>query len=519
MSSIISQLNLLYKDDQTVARDTKKNLSCTKLLSQCELLANTLKENAIQCLALHADNGLNWLTVDLTCQHAGISLLPLPTFFSSTQLKHALQETPIDAIIADSSALPCALDDIDTLQYRWVLDDHLLIVLNKPNAPLQLPPNTGKITYTSGSTGTPKGVCLSNHQLLNQAHALAEAVAIPKPRHLCLLPLSTLLENVAGIYTPLLLSGEVIVPSLEEIGFTGSSSINAEKMIQLIREFRPNSLILTPQLLLLLVTAAESGWTAPTTLNFVAVGGSRVAPDLLAKAWAAGIPAYEGYGLSECTSVVSLNTPNNSLMGSCGKPLPHLDISITEGEVVVSGNTMLGYINEPDSWGQKNIHTGDLGSLDTQGFLHINGRRKNLLVSSFGRNISPEWVESEFLSSSIFSDFVVFGDAQPFCIALLSPRSPQLTDDQIQCAIDTVNQGLPDYARVQKWYRLALSLSSNRTLITDNGRPRRNAIFSHYATQIKRLYDTKPIEPPPRNNTHATNPIRSPYGLLRNIDQ
>ncbi|MEH6617483.1 MAG: AMP-binding protein [Porticoccus sp.] len=520
MPSIISQLKLLYRDDQTVARDTKKSLSCTELLSQCEVLTNTLKENAIQCLALHADNGLNWLTVDLTCQHAEISLLPLPTFFSSTQLKYALQETPVDAIIADSSALPCALDDIDDiddidiLQYRWVLDDLLFIVLNKPNAPLQLPPNTGKITYTSGSTGTPKGVCLSNDQLLNQAYALAEAVAIPQPRHLCLLPLSTLLENVAGIYAPLLLSGEVIVPSLEEIGFTGSSSIIAEKMIQLISEFQPNSLILTPQLLLLLVAAAESGWIAPTTLRFVAVGGSRVAPDLLTKAWAVGIPAYEGYGLSECASVVSLNTPNNSLMGSCGKPLPHLDISITDGEVIVSGNTMLGYINEPDSWGQKNIHTGDLGSLDDEGFLHINGRRKNLLVSSFGRNISPEWVESEFLSCPIFSDFVVFGDAQPFCIALLSPRSPQITDDQIQRVVDKVNQSLPDYARVNKWYRLPQPLSSNKQLMTDNGRPIRSEVFNHYAVQIQRLYKTEPTKQDTSNNTYDTQSIRRPNDFL-----
>lgn len=496
MPSIVSRLKLLYKNDQTVARDTKKSLSCAELLSQCEVLSNTLRENAIQCLALHTDNGLNWLTVDLTCQHAEISLLPLPTFFSEAQLKHALQETPVDAIITDSSVLPCALEDIGTLKHQWLLDDLLLIVLNKPNDSLQVPPNTGKITYTSGSTGTPKGVCLSNTQLLNQAHTLAKAVAIPKPRHLCLLPMSTLLENVAGIYTPLLLSGEVIVPSLEEIGFTGSSSINVEKMVQLISEFQPNSLILTPQLLLLLVTATESGWIVPTSLSFVAVGGSRVAPDLLSKAWAVGIPAYEGYGLSESTSVVSLNTPNNRLMGSCGKPLPHLDISIEESEVIVSGNTMLGYINEPDSWGQKNIHTGDLGSLDDEGFLHISGRRKNLLVSSFGRNISPEWVESEFLSTPVFSDFVVFGDAQPFCVALLSPRSPLTTDDQIQHTINKINQSLPDYARIKTWYRLPQPLNTKNQFMTDNGRPRRDAIFNHYIAQIQRLYEAELVAQP-----------------------
>ena len=78
---------------------------------------------------------------------------------------------------------------------------------------------------------------------------------------------------------------------------------------------------------------------------------------------------------------------------------------------------MLGYVNQPDSWGLDAIRTGDLGYIDDSGFLHIEGRRKNLIISSYGRNISPEWVESAFLSNPLFSDFVVFGDAQPFCVA------------------------------------------------------------------------------------------------------
>jgi len=491
MPNIVSRLKHLYKGDQIVVRDTKKSLSCSNLITECEQLSDILENYKIQHLALYADNGLNWLITDFACQNSEICLLPLPTFFSIAQLKHALLDSPVDAIITNNSALPGVFDDISGHQYLTVLDDLMLIILNNPKDTIQLPVHTGKITYTSGSTGTPKGVCLSSHQLLKQADMLAKAVAIPQPRHLCLLPLSTLLENVAGMYAPILSGGTVIVPSLEEIGFIGSSSLIAEKMIALINKFQPNSLILTPQLLLLLVTAASSGWVPPVTFQFVAVGGSRVSPELLQKAWDVGIPAYEGYGLSECASVVSLNTETSHLLGSCGKPLPHLEIEIIGGEVVVSGNVMLGYVNNPSSWNQKSIHTGDLGSLDETGFLHIQGRSKNLLISSFGRNISPEWVESEFLSNSLFLDFVVFGDTQPFCVALLSTRSAQTNDEQIQTVIDQINQGLPDYAHIKKWYRLPQPLVSQKKLMTDNGRPRRQAIYNHYTSQIQSLYDTE----------------------------
>ena len=494
MTNILTQLKPLCTSDHIILRNTETALSYKGLESHCVALSVILEDFGIKSLALHTDNGLDWLITDFTCQSLNICLLPLPNFFSISQLKYALKSSPVDAIITDNSTLPGLFENISEQSSIKICGELLLIIFKPCDKKPLLPENTGKITYTSGSTGTPKGVCLSNHQLLKQAQVLAGAALIPQPRHLCLLPLSTLLENVAGVYTPMLSGGEVIVPSLEEIGFTGSSSLIAEKMIALISKFQPNSVILTPQLLLLLVTAANSGWVPPATFQFVAVGGSRVSPELLQKAWNVGIPAYEGYGLSECVSVVSLNTLSNHLPGSCGKPLPHLKIEIIEGEVVVSGNTMLGYVNNPSSWNQKSIHTGDLGSLDETGFLHIQGRSKNLLISSFGRNISPEWVESEFLSNSLFLDFVVFGDAQPFCVALISTRSAQTDNKQIQTVIDQINQSLPDYARIKKWHRLSQLLASQKELMTDNGRPKREAIYNHYTSKIQSLYDTEPTQ-------------------------
>lgn len=489
MPNIVSQLEKLCASEQIVLRDSSASLSAEQLTRACQKLAKHLGNLGISQLALHADNSMEWVIVDLACQLADICLLPLPTFFSIGQLQHALRETPVDAIISDNPAINGIVGDVvssETLPGSGRLQ---LLVLNPGLTKALLPQNTGKITYTSGSTGTPKGVCLSNYQLLEQGAVLANAVSIKHPRHLCVLPLSTLLENVAGVYTPLLAGGEVITLSLRELGFCGSSSVNAETMTAVISRYEPTSMILTPQLLLLLVAAAAKGWKAPDSLRFVAVGGSRVSPALLSRAWQLGIPAFEGYGLSECASVVSLNTPRHQLTGSCGMPLPHLGVRIINDEVVVTGNPMLGYVNVPESWGNQAIHTGDLGYLDEDGYLHINGRRKNLLISSYGRNINPEWVESEFLAHPAFAEFVVFGDAQPYCVALLTPRQGDLTDQQLHKLIEDINQRLPDYAQVHNWARLPAPLTTNPALITDNGRPRRAAIAEQYAALIASLYD------------------------------
>ena len=493
MPTILSRLDGLYDDDQVVARDATQRLTYGELIQRCWDMAALLKKNHIGRLALHLDNGLDWLVIDLACQLSDICLLPLPTFFSNRQVQHALRETPVDAIVSGTNTV---FDRSEQVTETVRLPGSAKLWLNRIPAFVDhalIPENTGKITYTSGSTGTPKGVCLSNQQLIDEAMFLGSAVGLSKPRHLCLLPLSTLLENVAGIYAPLLFGGEVIIPTLEKMGFCGSSTVEPATLIETITRYQPNTLILTPQLLQLLVASVSNGWQVPESLQFVAVGGAKVANQLLIEARQSGIPAYQGYGLSECASVVSLNTPRDQITGSCGKPLQHLNVQIINGEVVVNGNAMLGYANTPSSWGQQAIHTGDLGYLDARGFLHILGRRKNLMISSYGRNISPEWVESEFLASPIFADFIVFGDAQSHCVALLSTRDNRTTDQQIDDIIQQINQQLPDYARIRNWQRLPTVLTKTPALITDNGRPKRAAIAQHYAGQIDQLYNM-PVE-------------------------
>ncbi len=480
-----------------VLRDRHHTLSGGELIAQASRLAGRLSALPGQRIAVFADNGVPWLVADLACQLAAKPLLPLPGFFSTTQLIHAITEAGIELVLlaADSAGsnpvftryLTSHFQGVDTLSGL-----QLLARRNRPSSPLPpLPQGTGKITYTSGSTGAPRGVCLGNAQLLRQAAALAATLGLANPRHLCLLPLSVLLENVAGVYCPLIAGGEVIVPPQGDLGFSGSSTLDTAKLTAAISHYQPQTLILTPQLLAVLVAACAAGWRAPASLVFIAVGGSRVAAATIAAAREFGLPVFEGYGLSECASVVSLNTPAADRPGSAGKPLAHLRVTVVAGEVVVAGNPFLGYVGDPASWGQGAIASGDLGRLDNDGYLHLEGRRKNLLISSFGRNISPEWVESEISANTLIRDCVVFGDARPFLVAMIHPR-PGVTDGAIERWLAEVNGRLPDYARVRNWQRLETPLAEFPGLMTATGKPRREAIHTHFLPTIEALYHLQP---------------------------
>jgi long-subunit acyl-CoA synthetase (AMP-forming) len=319
------------------------------------------------------------------------------------------------------------------------------------------------------------------------AASLAQVIDLPGVRHLCLLPLATLLENVGGVYAPLLSGGEVLLPPLADVGLHGSSGLDVARLTGAIDHHLPHSLILVPALLQALVAAIHRGWRPPGSLRFVAVGGARVAPALIEAARRGGLPVYEGYGLSECASVVSLNTPGADRPGSAGRPLPHVSVTVEDGELVVAGSGFLGYLGAPQGWHPQQVRTGDLGHLDADGYLHVHGRRDNLIVTAFGRNVSPEWVEAALLAGPLIHEAVVFGSGQPRCVALIG--APPASGDQ---AIDTwvrrANASLPDYARIAAWARLPAALAATPGLLTGNGRPRRAAIAAHYADTLSALY-------------------------------
>jgi long-subunit acyl-CoA synthetase (AMP-forming) len=224
---------------------------------------------------------------------------------------------------------------------------------------------------------------------------------------------------------------------------------------------------------------------APRCLRFVAVGGARVSPALIERARALGLPVYEGYGLTECASVVALNTPEADRRGSVGQPLPHVGVRIAEdGEIAVSGTGFLGYVGQPFS--EPEFLTGDLGRLDADGFLHVEGRRKHVLITSFGRNVAPEWPEAELLAGAALAQAAVFGEGRPQLCAVLVP-APAASDAAIAEQVGAANARLPDYARIGQWVRAETPFAPQNGLATANGRVRRDAVWERYRERFDAL--------------------------------
>ena len=437
---------------------------------------------------LLADNGVPWAIVDRVLQRSAAINVPLPRHFSRAQLAHVIDDAGLELIITDRpdrlDGLPGAWRQLDAgglgLQ-RWIR--------TVPAASeVALPVGTSKITYTSGSTGRPKGVCLSRDAMMAVTDSLADALApLGITRHLCLLPLSTLLDNLVSVHVAPALQATACLPSLAETG-VGYAGLDLRRMLSCIEGYAPESLLLVPELLRVLVQAVASGWRPPACLKFIAVGGSSVSQQLLDAAQAAGLPAYEGYGLSECASVVALNLPGAERRGAAGRVLPHAAVRIdADGEIHVRGATMLGYLGDGPAC-RDELATGDLGSVDAEGYLHVRGRRKNLLITSLGRNVSPEWVERELLSSPAIAEAVVFGEARPFLCALIHPASTAISSSELSAAIEAANRELPEYAQVRRWARLPQSLRTLDGAMTANGRIRRDVVSSRHASLIEELY-------------------------------
>ncbi|WP_422776291.1 AMP-binding protein [Pseudomonas mediterranea] len=442
-------------------------------------------------LGIATRNSSDWLVADLACLFAGITALPLPLAFSQSQAEHLAERC--DGFLVDAAGQR-------TLAQRWKLNfpDSRLRRLSEPvieQPLLHTPDGEGdwicKIIHTSGTTSRPKGVRLSNQAVGAVLTSLRERMPVnAHRRYLSLVPLSLLLEQVTAAYLPLLAGGTVhfLPPSEALLGEPGASP---QRLVDWILQVQPTALTVPPVMInRFLEQLNDGGETGERLASYlksgahITCGGAAVSIDALHDLAEQGIEVYQGYGLSENASVVSVNTFEEQRLGSVGKPLPHVQVRIGADQTieVKSSSLFSGYSGtDPsacsmsgDGW----MDTGDLGMLDEDGYLYVHGRKKNVICLPNGRNVSPEQVELEYRKYPGVNDAAVFFDEQHGLVALLCVESTPARDELISWSTGRFS----DIERPSRLWLLTKDDPLIEQLYTVTGRPKRADIATVFST-------------------------------------
>jgi long-chain acyl-CoA synthetase len=250
-------------------------------------------------------------------------------------------------------------------------------------------------------------------------------------------------------------------------------------------------------------------------LREAVTGAAPIAPEILEFFWGCGVPVMEGYGMTETATVATTSTPLEHKFGTVGKPLPGVEVKIAEdGEILIKGaNIFQGYYKNADAsfgavvdgW----LHTGDLGSIDEDGYLSITGRKKDIIITAGGKNITPANFENDLKQSPFVSQCVMHGDRRPFPVALITldeevvvpwaeqqglptdipslARHPKVRE-LIQGIVDQANKKYAQVEQVKKFVILDHDFSQETGEMTPSLKVKRNVVNEKYAPLFDELY-------------------------------
>jgi long-chain acyl-CoA synthetase len=428
------------------------------------------------------------------------------------------------------------------------------------------PDSVATVIYTSGTTGRPKGCLLTHGNLAAEADALLSGwnqvvrdTGGGQPATLVLLPLAHVYGRVVQI---------AAVRGGIRLGHHGE--LTTDSLLPALATFRPTFLHLVPYVLEKVhqrarEAAEEAGkgelfgqaaevaveWAAareqrafgrgpgPSAAlrlrhaaydrlvyhrlravlggrtRSVMCGGSMLGRELSLFFTGIGLTVYEGYGLTETSAAVTANPPGRTKAGTVGRPLPGAEVAIGEdGEVWVRGPSVFaGYLNHPDdAFYEGWLATGDLGELDEDGYLTITGRKKELIVTSSGKNLVPTVLEERVRAHPLVSQCLVVGDDRPYVAALIT-LDPQalahwlkangraqldpwaaLADEalhaEIQRAVAAANTTVSRAESIRAFRLLPREFGPDQGLLTPSLKLRRGAIVRHYADDVEELYGT-----------------------------
>ncbi len=239
-------------------------------------------------------------------------------------------------------------------------------------------------------------------------------------------------------------------------------------------------------------------------LDFAVSGGAPLRPDVAEFFHALDIQILEGYGLTECTTVASVNRPDRYKFGTIGLALPGCEVKTdTDGELLIRGeNVFSGYYQDDEATGEvitENgwLRTGDVGEIDDEGFITITDRKKDLIVTSGGKNIAPQHVEGVLKASPLISQAFVYGDKRPYLVALITLDEDEVgaigagedeINGRVRATIDAANRKLARFEQVRRFAVLDRDFSQDAGELTPTLKVKRRVVEEHFADEIEKLY-------------------------------
>lgn len=421
------------------------------------------------------------------------------------------------------------------------------------------PQNLATLIYTSGTTGQPKGVMLTHENFIANYLGAKEHIQIREDDiALSFLPLSHVFERLAGYYFMLLQGASIayaesmqtVADDIQIVRPTVAAAVPRfyekiyQKILEEVNKGRPIKKVVfdwachigrgfaacvsqkkTVGFLLSLQYQIASALVFRKIkaklggrIRFFISGGAPLSRDLAEFFFAAGILILEGYGLTETSPVIAVNSIQNLKFGTVGKILPNVEVKIAgDGEILTRGPcVMQGYYHHPEAtqevmesgW----FKTGDIGEIDSEGFLKITDRKKDIIVTSGGKNIAPQKLENMILADPLFRQAVVIGDKRNYLVALLAlnpemtvslagehgisgafpeiirkPEFYQLAEGRIQERL----RGLPSFEQIKYFAFLERELSLAEGELTPTLKVKRRLIMQKHAALIDSLYRHK----------------------------
>jgi long-chain acyl-CoA synthetase len=492
---------------------------------------------------------------------------------SKAQLQKVLsvrEQTGVERIgIFDTFEAGAGLNNGGAVRVRemWSDRQNRLDAQLEANARAITPDDLATIIYTSGTTGVPKGVMLTHGNMAsNLSCSLTEFPVSPEDVSVSFLPLShvtarhvdfaLLYRGVTLAYVPFM---ERLPQALQEVrptffvavprvyekihfqteqkaaAFPNSAfyrwalSVGREHQSEVLAGEAPTARTwrVANRLLYSKVRAALGG-----RIEIFISGGAPLGRELTEWYSAIGIRIHEGYGLTETSPVIAVNTPRAHKIGSVGKPLPNIEVRIADdGEVLVRGPSVFRqYWNRPtetqeafvDGW----FKTGDVGNLDAEGFLSITDRKKDLIKTSGGKFIAPQPIESSLKHNALIAEAVVLGDKRKFPSVLIAPNFPALEDwargrelafnsraelvgsretrALYEGIVEETNQKLARFEKMKRVLLVVDEFSAENGTLTASMKLRRRVVEERYRQQIAEMYAQAEASGPVHSSEEGT---------------